>query len=244
MKAIHRILKALRPSAVASTAFLVTASIAQGVPFPVAPNTPEVSGVALGPGSSGFSGTLIDSWEVPFSSIVPILPAFTGILRSMVVDSGPGYDFYYQMINTSVAGPNSGLDIFRLAIPGYGQGQFSVSATYLTDGVATISAVGAPIGWASTFLPNKGILGGVWSADRDSTMNTPEFHFGGAAFDFDASHFFNLNVPGGPTTAPNNINAGENSDWLVFRTNSHSYAPVTVVKNYWQIRLLPPNLYH
>lgn len=207
-------------------ASLFVVSAAQAAFVSVAPNTPESPGLPLGAGTTGLSGTVLASSANNFAGSISGNTLF-GTLRSMVVDTGSGYDFYYQVINTSTTGLNGGDDIFRLAIPGYGQGAFTVDATYRTDGLAGIT--GAPVAFTSTFTPNKGGAGSVFSADRDPALNTPDFNGGGAAFYFDSSQFFNLNVPGGPTTAPSNIDAGENSNWLVLRTNYNEYTLTGVV---------------
>ena len=216
-----------------STAFgvasLLVVSSAQAAFVSVAPNTPESPGVLLGAGTSGLTGTVVDSMSNNFVGSVSG-NSVTGTLRSMVVNTGSGYDFYYQVINTSSTGLNAGDDIFRLAIPGYAQGAFTVDATWLNDGVTTISGLtGVPVAFTSTLTPNKGAAGSVYSADRDPALNSAEFNGGGAAFYFDSTQFFNLNVPGGPTTAPSNIDAGENSSWLVLRTNYNDYTQTGVV---------------
>lgn len=205
---------------------LIVVSSAQAAFVSVAPNTPESPGVLLGAGTSVLAGTVLASSANNFVGSVSG-STLSGTLRSMVVDTGSGYDFYYQVINTSTSGLNGGDDIFRLAIPGYGQGAFTVDATYRTDALAGLT--GAPVAFTSTFVPNKGLDGSVYSADRDPALNTAEFNGGGAAFYFDSSQFFNLNVPGGPTTAPSNIDAGQNSNWLVLRTNYNDYTQTGVV---------------
>ncbi len=220
-----------------STAFgvasLLVVSSAQAAFVSVAPNTPESPGLPLGAGTSGLTGTVLDSMSNNFAGSISGNTLF-GTLRSMVVDTGSGYDFYYQVINTSSTAAGFGDDIFRLAIPGYGQGAFTVDATWLNDGVATISAlVGVPVAFTSTLTPNKGGAGSVFSADRDPAMNSATFNGGGAAFYFDSAQFFNTDnfpsPPNGGTNTPANIDSGQNSNWLVLRTNYNDYTLSGVV---------------
>jgi hypothetical protein len=207
--------------------FAVTAAQAAFVSVP-AGNPSGGALLAEGSAAPTVAGLVLASQEAPFFGTIVNLPSsYSGILRSMVVDTGAGYDFYYQVINTSLGPIFDNNDIFRLAIPGYDQGQIGVQATYLNDGVATIAGLGGvPAGFTSTFLPNKGANGAVFSADRDLSLNTARFLGGGAAFDFDPSQFPNMNPPGGPTTAPQNIETGENSSWLVLRTDAVTYNTV------------------
>lgn len=212
------------PAVVGVAAILGTAS-ADAAFVNVPDNTPETPGILLGGGSTVLdtgAGTVLASQEQSWSSTL-IQGTFSGTLRSMVVDSGGGYDFYYQVLNTSTGGTNVGMDIFRLAIPGYSLTDplNPVDATYRTDGL--VGLVGVPVAFLPDQLSNKGVNGAVYSADRDPALDAPEFFGGGAAFDFDPSQLFNLAVPGGPTTAPQNIEAGERSNWLVLRTNYSAF---------------------
>lgn len=182
-------------------------------------NTGEFPGIAL-TGTTGLTGTMVASQEQSWS--LPLIQGtFSGTLRSMVVDNGGVYDFYYQVVNTSTGGVSNGMDIFRLAVPGFPLTDplNPVDATYRTDGLAGITGLDAlATSWLGTQISNNAGGGQVFSADRDPLLDTPDFFGGGAAFDFDASQFINTNV-GGATTAPDNIEAGERSNWLVLRTN-------------------------
>jgi hypothetical protein len=188
-------------------------------------NTAEAPGILLGGGTVGLGGTVIASQEQAWTGTIVNANTYQGTLRSMVVDTGSGYDFYYQVINTSLGGTNAGNDIFRIAIPGYSlvDPTNPVDATFRTDGLAGLTLDALSTTWVGTDISNNAGGGQVYSADRDAALDTPDFFGGGAAFDFDASQLFNLAVPGGPTTAPDNIEAGERSNWLVLRTNYSAF---------------------
>jgi hypothetical protein len=210
------------PALLGATAILGTTS-AQAAFLNVPDDTAEIPGILLGGGTTGTTGTVIASNEVNWTGTIINANTYQGILRSMVVDTGAGYDFYYQVINTSVGGPDVGNDIFRIAIPGFSLTDplNPVDATFLSDGVTTISGLtGVPVGFTTTNLPNKGVNSAVYSADRDPALDTPDFFGGGAAFDFDPDQFVNADPDGDLfTTTPQNIDSGENSSWLVLRTN-------------------------
>lgn len=182
-------------------------------------NTPESADLSV-PISTGLTGSVIASQEQSWSQTLQ-QGIFQGTLRSMVVDTGAGYDFYYQVLNTSTGGLNAGMDLFRIAIPGYSLTDplNPVDATYRTDGIASLTLDALATTWVATGVSNNAGGGQVFSVDRDTALDTPDFFGGGAAFDFDAAQFFNTAVPGGPTDAPDNIEAGERSNWLVLRTN-------------------------
>lgn len=211
------------PAVVGATAIFGAAS-AKAAFANVPDNTAETPGIALS-GTAGLGGTVIASQEQAWTGTVVNANTYQGILRSMVVDTGAGYDFYYQVLNTSLGGIDVGNDIFRIAIPGYSltDPTFPVDATYRTDGLAGLTLDALSTTWVPTQISNNAGGGEVFSADRDPALDTPDFFGGGAAFDFDASQLFNLNVPGGPTTAPDNIEAGERSNWLVLRTNYSAF---------------------
>jgi hypothetical protein len=187
-------------------------------------DTAEIPGIALGSGTTGLTGTVIASQSQAWVGTLPNANTYQGVLRSMVVDTGAGYDFYYQVINTSLGPISGGNDIFRIAIPGYSLTDplNPVDATYRTDGLAGLTLDALSTTWLGTDISNNAGGGQVFSADRDPALDTADFFGGGAAFDFDPSQFVNLN-PGGPTTAPDNIDVGERSNWLVLRTNYTSF---------------------
>ena len=208
------------PAVAGVTALLGVAS-ANAAFVNVPDDEPEFPGKLLTTGTSGLTGTVVASLERDWTGTLVNANTYQGKLRSMVVDTGAGYDFYYQVINTSLGGANIGNDIFRIAIPGYALTDplNPVDATYLNDGVTTISGLtGVPALFTSTFTPNGGA---VYSADRDPALDTPDFFGGGAAFDFDPSQF--VDAAGAPITAPGNIESGENSSWLVLRTNYKAF---------------------
>jgi hypothetical protein len=120
----------------------------------------------------------------------------SGTLRSLVVDNGAGLEYYYQVTNTSPGPVGAGHDIFRLAIEGFTEG----SVTYRTDGLAGIVGAGAYVTGTK----------GFFSADQDPSIP------GELAFDFDSTQTFNLD-PGGTSTAPDNLEPGESSYFLVIR---------------------------
>ena len=186
MKTSHSILSKHWVFATVGAALISATASTHAAYIPLAPLQPEgAPGAALGKLLTGTSGgvagnTVIASSAIPFTATLG--GTTTGILRSMVVDTTAGYDFYYQVVNTSSSPVHFGDDIFRLAIPGYDQGGFTVAATYLNDGVTTLGTLtGVPVAFTTTFLPNKGAFSGVFSADRDAALNTPDFYNGGAA---------------------------------------------------------------
>jgi hypothetical protein len=194
-------------------------------------DTAETPGVLLS-ATTGLAGTVIASQEQAWTGTLVNANTYQGVLRSMVVDTGTGYDFYYQVINTSVGGADIGNDIFRIAIPGYSlvDPTNPVDATYRTDGLAGLTLDGLSTTWVGTDISNKGVNSAVYSADRDVALDTPDFFGGGAAFDFDPTQLFNLDVDlinfpagNGTTTAPQNIDSGERSNWLVLRTNYSAF---------------------
>lgn len=207
--------------AMAGATSLLLASTTQAGLVTVNPNTPETPGALLGGGTTGLLGAVIASQQSTFVGTTPDSQSFTGLLRSMVVNTPTGYDFYYQAINLS---QEQGNDIFRLTLPGYGQ-SLVTSATFRTDGLAGLT--GVPSGFLSSFTPNKGANGNVYSADRDPNLSTPAYQNGGFGFDFDQSQIFNINGSGAPTSAPGNIDSGQSSNWLIVRTNTKVYGNVS-----------------
>jgi hypothetical protein len=179
----------------------------------IAPGTPSIPGVALGPGTSLAADPSLAGWAVGAKTVAFSEPTnlFQGILTTVVVQNTSGFlDFYFQLGNTSlpVSTPSPlGTDIFRLAVSGFtgfgtapGDG---LVVSYRTDGLAGVSGVGPWFG-PGTKAP--------FSADRDPGIAS----VGGVGFDFDSSHF--LALPGSP--APGNIFTGEVSRFMLIRTNA------------------------
>ncbi len=185
------------------------------------PGSTPLSGSTLGPDSLG--GTVIASSEQNWVGTIVNPNTYQGTLRSMVVaNTVGGLDFYYQVINTSLGGPDVGNDIWRIAIPGWALTDPTnpVEATFRTDGLAGLTLDGLSSGWTGTTSNKPGATSNVFSADRDPVFDSPDFFGGGAAFDFDPSQFNNLDPDGDlVTTTPQTIDAGERSNWLVLRTN-------------------------
>lgn len=171
---------------------------------PLPEYTDEDPGVALGSGTAGITGVVIDAQD----SLFNIGADFKGILRSMVVDTGLGYDFYYQIVNTGTDSGN-GTDIFRMKTLGGFQGA-ALTVSYRTDltGLDFAGFSNGPSGGAGAYsLGTKD----VFSADRD------EGSTGSAGFDFSPSRFL---------FDPANVQGGETSRFAVIRTNLTSYTSV------------------
>ena len=164
-------------------------------------NTPETPGVALDGGTGNFAGTVIAAQD----SLFNLQTTFAGILRTMVVDTGLGYDFYYQIVNTGTD-DGGGADIFRMKTLGGFDG-LTLSVTYRTDlNLLNFGAFASgPAGGAGAYeVGTKS----VFSADRD--VNTA----GSAGFDFSPSQFL---------LDPANVNPGEKSLFAVVRTSANAY---------------------
>ena len=169
---------------------------------PLAPS----SIVALGSGLPGIGGTVVDARDSPFFGSTE----FQGVLRSLVVDNGSGYDFYYQLVNNGTD-TGIGADIFRIATVAGFEGA-TLGVTYRTDltNLNLGSFASGPAGGIGAY--NVGTKT-VFSADRD---------FGGTGavgFDFSPSHFL---------FDPDNIQPGETSQIAVIHTNLTSYANSTI----------------
>src|SRR6185503_11746111 len=98
---------AVRTATLASMLLLASAATNFAVLMPLPSPTPEDPGVALGTGTGGLAGTVIAAQDGLFD----LFPEFKGLVRSLVVDTGSGYDFYYQLVNT---GSGLGADLFRM----------------------------------------------------------------------------------------------------------------------------------
>lgn len=166
--------------------------------------TDEDPGISLGSGTAGVTGTVIDAQD----SLFNLATDFQGILRSMVVDTGLGYDFYYQIVNTGTDAGNRA-EIFRLKTLGGFDGA-TLTVSYRTDltGLDFAGFNNGPSGGAGAYsLGTKN----VFSADRD------EGSTGSVGFDFSPSHFL---------FDAANVQGGETSKFAVIRTNLSSYTSV------------------
>jgi len=209
--------------AVAGILSLTVTAVTQAAFVPVPNSTNEIPGAALTAGTAPVAGTVVAFGATPFTSLPGLgftgSPT-TGTLRSMVVNNGlGGLDFYYQVLNTSASAINSGNDIFRFV--GKGFDGAVTSATYIAGNpLSLLNTAVIPAGtlaaWNASATGTTPLGGSAFSADRDPALAGVT----GVGFDFDSSHFVNLGVPGGPTTAPGNVDSGQISDWLVVRTNS------------------------
>ncbi len=168
------------------------------------PGTSETPGLQLNTGTGGIAGIVIDAQD----SLFNLSSDFQGVLRSMVVDTGLGYDFYYQVLNTGTD-PGTGAEIFRMKTIG-GFAGLSLSATYRTDltGLDVTNFPTGPAGGAGAYAVGTK---SIHSADRD------EGTLGSVGFDFSPSHFL---------LDPANVQPGQTSMIAVVRTNVSSYATV------------------
>ncbi len=170
------------------------------------PGTSEVPGVALDSGTAGITGTVIAAQD----SLFNLSTDFKGVLRSMVVDTGLGYDFYYQIVNTGTD-DGSGAEIFRLKTIGGFDGA-ALTVSYRTD-LAGLNFGSFPNGPAGGFGAYGAGTKTVFSADRDEGTS------GSAGFDFSPSHFLF-------DTA--NITPGQTSMFAVVRTNLSTFSNVSL----------------
>lgn len=190
---------------------LVGTSHAQFVNLP--PGTPQ-GGVALPDNTPGaLSGTVIASMSNPFVDNAQPLPFASGILKSFVIDrgAGSGYDFVYQLVNTSVPPPDDLSEFFRLkTVNGFEGFTTSVANTNAFSGLSVAPGV--------TFVPASFTMGAqledAATADRDVGS------VGSVGFDFPTQ-------PPSPFIGnPDNVGQGESSSFLVVRTNARSFSQV------------------
>ncbi len=92
------------------------------LPEPTEKNPDPVTAL-LAKGTESLGGTVVAAQDTYF--LVP--EGAEGLLRSFVVDTGEGYDFYYQVVNTGKSG-----DVFRFEIAGGFQG-LDVGVTFTND---------------------------------------------------------------------------------------------------------------
>ncbi len=167
--------------------------------------TVEDPGLALEP-TEEISGTVIAAQDSLFQTSAD----FQGILRSMVVDTGLGCDFYYQLVNTGTD-QGFGADIFRMKTLGGFDG-LTLTVTYRSDlvGLDFGNFSNGPTDGAGTYDVGKN---SVFSADRDQGSA------GSVGFDFSPGHFL---------FDPANINPGQTSMFAVVHTNATSYLAVSM----------------
>lgn len=209
--------------------FLTLAAISTSHSAIVGVGVGETPGVPLTTGTTfvldpSLAGAVLADQTIPFAN-----SGFTGSLRSLVVQrtDNSQLDFYYQVANTSNLAPlntpaGNGADIFRLTLGGFDAFASvpgnNLTVNHRTDGLTGITGAGAVVvGTKAAF-----------SADRD-----PGIPGKGVGFDFDLSHFINLN-PGGASTAPGNVDSGQTSNFLLVRTravNSGAFPGFSNVNN-------------
>jgi hypothetical protein len=187
----------LRTAALAGLFCLSSAGATFAAFLPLPPGTSEIPGIALGAGTAGATGTVIAAKDTPFF----LSNDFQGTLRSLVVDTGSGYDFYYQIVNASVE-EGLGTEFFRMkTLSGFTAA--TVSVTYLTD-LTGLNFAGFSSGPAGGLGAYGAGIKTVFSADSD------EGSTGSVGFDYSPSAFL---------FDPANIQGGETSRFAVVRTN-------------------------
>ena len=172
-------------------------------------NTPEDPGVALGSGTSAISGTVIAAQDSIFNTATD----FQGVLRSMVVDTGLGFDFYYQLVNTGTD-LGFGTEMFRMkTIGGFDSSSLTVSFRSDFTGLDFGGFTNGPAGGFGAYTVGTK---SIFSAGRDSGT------LGSVGFDFSSSHFLFDSA---------NVSAGETSMIAVVRTSAATFTPVTMAVN-------------
>jgi hypothetical protein len=187
---------AFRTAALASMLVLASAATNFAVLMPLPEPTPENPGVTLGSGTGGLTGTVIAAQDSRFDD--PPFGDVKGVLRSLVVDTGAGYDFYYQLINTG-SDQGIGADFFRMTTSGAYAG-LNLSVTYASDftGLNFGAFTNGPAGGVGSYaVGTKPEL----TADRNVATN------GSVGFDF-----------GLFLGDPDNVDVGQSSTFAVVRT--------------------------
>ena len=203
----HQLTHRLRTAALAGLFTLSNAATGFTAMVPLPENTAEIPGLALDAGTTGLTGTVIAAQDSLFQTSAD----FRGILRSMVVDTGLGYDFYYQLVNTGTD-LGFGADFFRMKTMGGFDGM-TVTVSYRSDadftGLNFAGFSDGPSGGAPYSVGTKSIF----SADRDVGTS------GSVGFDYSPTHFL---------FDAANINPGETSRFAVIHTDATSYLSVSM----------------
>ena len=188
--------------------FLASAATNFAVFMPLPSATPEDPGVDLSTGTGGLTGTVIAAQDSLFDN--PPFGDFKGVLRSLVVDTGAGYDFYYQLVNTG-SDQGIGADFFRMTTSGAYTG-LNLSVTYASDftGLNFGAFVNGPAGGAGPYVVGTK---SEFTADRDVATS------GSVGFDFGPLRFL------GDT---DNVYPGESSTFAVVRTGVTSFQAGTM----------------
>ena len=202
---------ALRTTTLASMLMLASAATNFAVLMPLPESTPEDPGVALGSGTGGLTGTVIAAQDSLFDN--PPFSDAKGVLRSLVVDTGAGYDFYYQVINTGTD-QGIGADFFRMTTSGAYAG-LNLSVTYASDlaGLNFGAFVTGPAGGVGPYVVGTKP---EFTADRDVAIN------GSVGFDFGPLGFLGDS---------DNVYPGESSTFAVVRTSLASFQSGTMTIN-------------
>ena len=202
-----RLVHHVRAAALAGAFSLAVAAPGFAAFVPLPENEGEDPGIALGSGTAGVTGTVIAAQDSVFNVSID----FRGVLRSMVVDTGSGYDFYYQLVNTGTD-DGFGTEIYRMKTSGGFTG-LSLDVSYRSDltGLNFAGFTNGPSGGSGAYSAGTK---SVFSADRDNGST------GSVGFDFSSAHFI--------FDPAKNINGGETSRIEVVRTSAATFVPVTV----------------
>ena len=192
----------------ASTLFLASVATNFAVLMPLPSPTPESPGVDLDTGTGGLTGTVIAAQDGLFQNTPDSF--VKGVLRSLVVDTGAGLDFYYQLINTGTD-QGFGADIFRMTTSGAYTG-LNLSVTYASNltGLNFGAFTNGPAGGVGPYVVGTKP---EFTADRDVATS------GSVGFDFGLLQFLD---------DPDNVYPGESSTFAVVRTNVANFQTGTM----------------
>jgi hypothetical protein len=198
---------ALRVATIVSALVLVSAPTNFAAFMPLPSSTPEDPGVDLDTGTGGLTGTVIAAQDSLFQNSFGDLK---GVLRSLVVDTGAGYDFYYQLVNTGTD-QGIGADFFRMATSGSFDA-FTLSVTYASNltGLNFDGFSNGPTGGVGPYITGTKP---EFTVDRDVATS------GSVGFDFGPLRFLG---------DPDNINPGESSTFAVVRSNAAGFQTKTM----------------
>jgi hypothetical protein len=216
MKIQNTITITVRAIALSGAFSLVAVNATQAAFVPLAPGTPETPGVVLDPNTAGLTGTVIATHSESFVDNAQPTPFASGILKSFVVDTGSGLDFYYQLTNTSgqpggAPGTLAVEDFFRIkSIGGFDAG-LTLSVAQTNDISGLTAGLGS--GFNAANYVQGGGLEDASTADRD--VATP----GSVGFSFSDPPAF--------IGDPENVSGGETGTLLVIRTNASTYGLFT-----------------